>query len=60
MKIKGGRFFNLQTNPLSIFIPEEWNEAPDHVKRHEYSVILMKELHSLQKNQMPHGLSVCY
>ena len=26
MKIKGGDFLIHKTNPLSIFIPEEWNE----------------------------------
>ena len=46
MKIKGGDFLIHKTNPLSIFIPEEWNEEQIMLKDMVQD-FLKKELHGL-------------
>lgn len=48
MKIKGGDFLIHETDPLSIFVPEEWNEEQLMLRDMVYD-FLEKELHHLSE-----------
>ena len=48
MKIKGGDFLIHKTDPLSIFVPEEWNEEQLMLRDMVYD-FLEKELHHLSE-----------